>query len=325
MSNLPQEIISIIIILVIILFLVKQTKGSLYSAYYDETCPEVEKIIANVVVEATMHDSKVPARIVRMFFHDCFITGCDASLLLDSTHENIAEKDSPPNMSVRAYYVIDDAKAKLEEACPHTVSCADIIAIAARDSIYLSGGPYWKVLKGRKDGRKSKIEDTFGLPRPNVNVTELLKSFAKRGLNTKDLVALSGAHSLGSAHCASFQSRLQHFSHEDDIDPTMDVFFAHMLQMKCRDHKQDHNAGYYLDSTSKIFDNDYYKRLVVRKGVLKTDQSLYDDYRTKYLVESYAKYMDLFFTDFASAMVKLGSIVAKSKHGEVRRHCRSVN
>jgi len=57
--------------------------------------------------------------------------------LLDSTPKNLAEKDGPPNLSVHSFYVIDEAKTKLEKACPHTVSCADIIAIAARDVVAL--------------------------------------------------------------------------------------------------------------------------------------------------------------------------------------------
>ncbi|KAL2920587.1 Peroxidase 66 [Bienertia sinuspersici] len=327
MANLPLKNI-IFHFLIILLILVVQTKArQLDIHYYEHSCPQAERIIRHVVHDATLHDSKVAPRILRMFFHDCFVRGCDASVLLDSTDDNIAEKDGPPNKSLRSYYVIDEVKARLEEACPHTVSCADIIAIAARDVVILSGGPYWEVYKGRKDGKISRANETLGLPRPSFSSSKLIEIFSSKGLGIKDLVTLSGGHTLGFAHCASFEARLHRYNDYFDIDPTMDIIFANMLKKKCANrHKRDNNAGYYLDSTSSIFDNEYYKRLVAGKGVLGSDQALYNDYRSKFLVESYAKYEALFFMEFTTSMIKLGNLgVNNHHHGEIRRNCRHVN
>ncbi|XP_074319639.1 peroxidase 66-like [Silene latifolia] len=300
------------------------SQGALDGHYYDQTCPQAESIIAQAVRNATIFDPKVPPRLLRMFFHDCFIRGCDASILLDSTPENKAEKDGPPNVSVRAFYVIDDAKAKLEKACPNTVSCADIVAVAARDVVTMSGGPFWNVLKGRKDGRISKANDTANLPAPFLNVTGLIQSFAKRGLEIKDLVTLSGGHTLGFSHCSSFLPRLHNFSAVHDTDPSMNPTFASMLKTKCPNPSTNGNAGQVLDSTAARFDNDYYKQLVAGKGVFLSDQSLYIDDRTRAIVESYAKDQNLFFSEFANSMVKLGN-VGVIEAGEVRVNCRRAN
>ncbi|MFS7935692.1 putative peroxidase [Helianthus anomalus] len=78
--------------------------------------------------------------------HDCFVQGCDASVLLDVSEVFTSEKNSGSNSnSIRGFEVIDEIKSKLEKACPETVSCADICVLAARGSTGLSGGPSWEL------------------------------------------------------------------------------------------------------------------------------------------------------------------------------------
>ena len=64
------------------------------------------------------------------------IQGCDASVMLDDVEGFVGEKTAAPNLnSLRGFEVIDAIKSEIEAFCPQTVSCADILAIAARDSV----------------------------------------------------------------------------------------------------------------------------------------------------------------------------------------------
>lgn len=158
-----------------------------------------------------------------------------------------------------------------------------------------------------------------------MNVTQLIQSFAQRGLGVKDLVTLSGGHTLGFSHCSSFETRLHNFSLLNDIDPSLNTEFALNLKKKCPPKPfRDPNAGDFLDSTASVFDNDYYKRVIDGKGLFLSDQSLVGDDRTRGIVEAFAKDQSLFFQEFASSMLKLGN-VGVSEDGEVRLNCRVVN
>ena len=102
--------------------------------FYARTCPRAEAIVRSTVQSHLRSDISLAAGLLRMHFHDCFVQGCDASVLIDGPN---TEKTAIPNLSLKGFDVIDDAKAKLEAACPGVVSCADILTLAARDSVVL--------------------------------------------------------------------------------------------------------------------------------------------------------------------------------------------
>ena len=255
--------------------------------------------------------------------------GCDASVLLDSTPGNKAEKESPANNpSLRGFEVIDNAKAEIESKCPQTVSCADIVAFAARDSAAQVGGITYKVPSGRRDGTVSLESDVFqNLPAPFFNVQQLQQSFAKKGLSLDEMVTLSGAHSIGVSHCSSFSSRLYSFNATTPQDPSMDAGFAAFLKTKCPAASTGQDGTVPLDIVSpNRLDNRYYKNLRNNKGLLTSDQSLMSDPSTARTVRDNANLGGQWAAKFAAAMVKMGSIeVLTGTQGEIRKNCKVVN
>ncbi|XP_061372542.1 peroxidase 44-like [Gastrolobium bilobum] len=283
--------------------------------FYAPTCPTAEEIVHQVVQRNFKSQKFITGALLRMHFHDCFVRGCDASILIDPTQGNKSEKDAPANKSVRGYELIDEIKTALEKECPSTVSCADIITLATRDAVAMAGGPRYSVLTGRRDGLVSNPSEV-NLPSPGSTVPEALKSFVEKNMTLSEMITLLGAHTVGSSHCSFIQMRLSVLP----IDP---VLRAKLVQI-CGSAK-DHTV--FLDqNTSFVFDNEFYNQILLKKGVLFIDQQLALDPSSSGLVSALAQNDADFQQSFADAIIKMGSIdVLVGKDGEIRKNCRVFN
>ncbi|KAG2687759.1 hypothetical protein I3843_09G066300 [Carya illinoinensis] len=300
--------------------------------YYAKSCPQLEQLIGSVTSQQFKEEPVSGPATIRLFFHDCFVEGCDASILISSKpgSKMLAEKDAEDNKDLRAegFETISKAKVLVESKCPGVVSCADILAIAARDYVHLAGGPYYQVKKGRWDGRISMASSVpSNIPRANSTVDELLKLFNSKGLALEDLVVLSGAHTIGFAHCDNFISRLYDYHGTKQPDPAIDPRLLKALRMSCPHFGGNKDIVAPFDVTTPfLFDHAYYGNLIGKLGLLASDQALFLDPRTKSIVQTLAKDKQKFFQAFAAAMDKMGSIGVKRGgiHGEKRKECSSM-
>ncbi|KAI4314813.1 hypothetical protein L6164_027682 [Bauhinia variegata] len=310
-------------------FCSKKVGGFLYPQFYDQSCPRAQEIVNCVVAKAVAREPRMAASLLRLHFHDCFVKGCDASLLLDSSGTIASEKRSNPNRdSARGFEVIDEIKSALEKECPLTVSCADILALAARDSTVLTGGPSWEVPLGRRDSLGASLSGSNNnIPAPNNTFQTILSKFELQGLDIVDLVALSGSHTIGNARCTSFRQRLYNQTGNGKADFTLDQYYAAQLRTGCPTSGGDQNL-FFLDFVSPInFDNSYFKNLLAYKGLLNSDQVLLTmNQESAELVKQYAENQDLFFEQFFKSMVKMGNISPLTgSRGEIRKNCRKIN
>ncbi|CAI0405084.1 unnamed protein product [Linum tenue] len=303
------------------------TGGKLSPAYYSTTCPKALAIVQAGVVAAIQKETRIGASLLRLHFHDCFVNGCEASILLDETASIATEKTAVPNQSVRGYDVIDDIKAELEEACPGVVSCADILTLAARDSVVYLGGPSWEVDLGRKDSLTAgRAAVNTSIPPPTFNLTALAASFSSQGLSFRDLISLSGSGRLFNnlVELRPFAESLRgHIYNDSDIDPS----FAESLQQICPRSGSDGVLAPLDLKTPTHFDNCYYRNLLRKQGLLHSDQELFSgNSEANSIVRTYVNQPSVFFKDFVQGMIKMGNIkLLTGSQGEVRTDCRKVN
>ncbi|KAH9662648.1 L-ascorbate peroxidase 3 [Citrus sinensis] len=154
------------------------------------------------------------------------------------------------------------------------ITYADLYQLAGVVAVEVTGGPAIDFAPGRKDSSESPEEGR--LPDAAQGVSHLRDIFYRMGLSDKDIVALSGGHTLGRAH--------------------------------------PERSGYEGPWTKEPlkFDNSYFVELLKgeSEGLLKlpTDKALLEDPMFRYYVELYAKDEDAFFTDYAASHKKLSEL-----------------
>ncbi|KAK8631248.1 hypothetical protein V6N13_080003 [Hibiscus sabdariffa] len=309
--------------LLLLVAVLGSSNAQLSTNFYSKSCPNLFSTVKSTVRSAVNKEARMGASLLRLFFHDCFVNGCDGSLLLDDTSSFTGEKNANPNRnSARGFDVVDNIKSAVENACPGVVSCADILAIAARDSVEILGGPSWKVKLGRRDARTaSQSAANNGIPPPTSNLNQLISRFSALGLSSRDLVALSGAHTIGQARCTSFRARIYN-------ETNIDASFAQTRQRNCprATGSGDNNLAPLDVQTPTSFDNNYFKNLVNNRGLLHSDQQLFNGGSTDSTVRGYGNNPSSFSSDFVSAMIKMGDISPLTgSSGEIRKNCRRVN
>ncbi|XP_019078425.1 putative Peroxidase 48 isoform X2 [Vitis vinifera] len=299
---------------------------SLEYDFYRNSCPKAESIVRSSMAQIFAAHSDTPPALLRLLFHDCFIQGCDASILLDDSNESTnrsAEKLAIPNQTLKGFDKVEKIKEELEKACPGVVSCADILVLATRDGIVLAGGPFYPVFTGRRDSNQSYFQEAMDdIPKPD------------------------GGHSIGKISCEFIQGRLFNFSGTGQPDPSIASDFLDEMRRNCQDSGNSSNGTasppmvsramseltlgmtYYQGLSSSVssgsaFDTHYYQSLLQGRGLLFSDQQLMAEEKTERLVRAYASDDgSTFQIDFARSMMKMSTLsVLTGSQGQVRLNC----
>lgn len=230
---------------------------------------------------------------------------------------NGGEMDSDSNFGVKRLDIINSIKSDMEDMCPLTVSCADIIAMAGRDAVAFNGGPDFQIPLGRKDVDSSSAgEADSKLPPAASTVDRVFSVFGAFGMTHQEAVAILGAHTLGVGHCKNIQDRLESNS------PTApdSLVFRTQLMAACAVNVFD-IAILNNDGSQFTFDNQYFKDIQDGHGLFTVDNLISTDPRTAPIVQLYAANEGAFFASFQSAYVKLTSRALTGNQGRVGSSC----
>ncbi|KAG2651156.1 peroxidase 2-like [Panicum virgatum] len=311
--------------------------------YYSD---QVQDKVRKEVEKAMAYNPSIGPALVRLVFHDCWVNGCDGSVLLDKTPTDgtNTEKKAVNNIGLAGFEVIDTIKQKVGAAA----SCADILAFAGRDAadILSRGNIFYSIPGGRKDGVVSSAAAAdANLPESTFDFGQLQTNFAAPGRNftVEELVVLSGAHSIGVAHLSSYKDRLGADATPIDSDYQSALAKATPPELlgKGQDptvpnNPRDASAAFQKDAaydpaavgvspTRGVLDNSYYHNNLINKVLFKSDWVLRTDGFAASKLQEYKDNAAEWNSDFAAAMVKLSSLPAQGKNLEIRKNCRFTN
>ena len=212
------------------------------------------------------------------------------------------------------------------------MSCADILAYATREVVFLSGLPYYHIQGGRRDGLTSHASDVIeNLPFPTMSADTMIELYARKGFTIEDMVVLAGAHSIGNVHCKMFDYRL-YLNLTDTKVPPVEPWFAAYLKTKCPPpslgitEERDAAIVKFDPATRFTLDSFFYINLLTGRGLLESDQVLVSDPRTMRIVREMAFYPEEWIRKFVQAMINIGTLdVLTGDEGEIRRNCRVFN
>eukprot|EP00244_Chara_vulgaris_P004956 TRINITY_DN19_c0_g4_i4.p1 TRINITY_DN19_c0_g4~~TRINITY_DN19_c0_g4_i4.p1 ORF type:complete len:247 (+),score=41.99 TRINITY_DN19_c0_g4_i4:255-995(+) len=154
------------------------------------------------------------------------------------------------------------------------LSYADLIQLAGYAALDVTGGPKIEFTPGRKD--VDKCTEDGRLPDAKKGPSHLRDVFHRMGMTDKEIVILSGAHTLGRCH--------------------------------------KDRSGFEGPWTTEplVFDNSYFTELVTgeKEGLIQlpSDKALIEDPAFRPWVELYAKDENQFFKDYATAHKKLSEL-----------------
>ncbi|KAI5649990.1 hypothetical protein M9H77_35995 [Catharanthus roseus] len=249
-----------------------QCEGQLSPTIYDNSCPNALSTILTSIRQAVSCDCCMAGSLIRLHFHDCFVQGYDASILINEVPSIESEQTALLNLnSVRGYNAIEAAKRE-------TYNCS-------KGASVLVGGPSWEVKLERRDST------TASRTRANTDLPAFFKTLILFLENSMKRVLTCGT--------------------QYTITKLAMMLALQAQRRRCPRNDGDTNLASLDLVTPNLFENNYFRNVMQRKGLLHSDQVLYSGGSTDIIVSEYSNSINdniLFLSDVAAAMIKIGEI-----------------